>query len=156
MSLKNIQPTGIPDKNIRGTRSNGPVIGNNATQTTGSGSISPGRQDSLQITSKKFVHDHDFAQYILTKLEEEGTESLGQIRKNIDAGAYNTESIDEQVSVMIGNNLTGYEPAPSPGDIKEGPVESISIPREKMDYLTKNDGVTDAIAEKLVEDLSRL
>ncbi|MEX0773133.1 MAG: hypothetical protein WEB89_03715 [Balneolales bacterium] len=156
MSVKNIQSTGIPDKNIRGTGSNNPVAGNTASQTSGAGNASPSGQDSLQITSEKFVHDHDFSQYVLTKLDEKGIESLAQIKKNIDAGAYDSENIQEEISVMIGNNLAGHGPALFMGDTKEGSLGSISIPSEKMEFLTKNDGVTNAIATKLVEDLSKL
>ncbi len=108
----------------------------------------------LSLSDSKFDNEVTFAKNVLCNIRRGSLDSLKKIKQNIDSGTYDNESVQNEVSSLIKNDIFALQHILShpSGDKNDAPT--ISDDHKKR--LLENTEVVKMVSDRVSEDLKHL
>lgn len=154
MTIKNINNSNLPGKEIKKTDRTDPAKAGNSGKETSASSVNSNSSDKVSLSQSSFDNELHFAKNLFDKLHKDSFSTLRQVKKKIARGEYNTEKVHQEISKGIENDLTTLKDLLKPEISDNSGKKKLSA--EYRNYLIENPKVIKKVADSISEDLKKI
>jgi hypothetical protein len=156
MNINQINSGNFSEKDIKKSqksRTSGPEKGD----TVNKASSKEVPADRFTPSGTKMSNEYDLAASELAKLRDASFASLRNIKKKIEAGAYDNQEVHKKISALVEKDLNSLDQILSKMPGSEGvDTEKKTLAPEYKKYLIENPRVIQKVADQVAADLKKL
>jgi len=152
MSIEQINGSNYSSKSSKSGSSSPVDAKKSGAESSKSGAVRP--SDSLSLSGSKFESEIALTKKILDNTRQDSFAALKEIRKKIDAGAYENEAVQQKISALVDEDISLLHNINSKStDDAEGEV---AITAEHTEQLLQNPQITEKVAEAIAKNLQNI